>query len=162
MIKKTTLLFALLICIYSCGKKEESTVTTEPKYEYDTNSEQYSGPPSETVTPQYENTVAEKTEPTNIEKYSQLKNNDIIIECETTVEFVDGKSDNIIIKMQIPHEELTTINLRNPVKIKNNENPEILSKMYTDNNDEKVIFIWRKDMSKISIMNGDNSVMFLR
>ncbi|RYJ51463.1 hypothetical protein DR871_009690 [Flavobacterium petrolei] len=161
MIKKTTLLITLLISAYSCGKKEENTITPEPKYEYDTNSEQYSGPPSENVTPQYENTVSEQTEPTNIEKYSQLKNNDVTIECETTVEFVDGKSDNITIKMQIPHEEPTTINLRNPVKVKS-ENSEIISKMYTDNNDEKVIFIWRKDMSKISIMNGDNAVMFLR
>lgn len=39
MIKKTTLLFALLIFIYSCGKKE-STVTPEPTYEHNPNSEQ--------------------------------------------------------------------------------------------------------------------------
>ena len=64
--------------------------------------------------------------------------------------------------MQIPHEEPNIINLRNPVRINNDNNPEVISKMYTDNNDEKVVFIWRKDMTKISILNGDNSVMFLR
>ena len=164
MIKKTTLLFSLLICIYSCKKKEESTITPEPTYEYDPNSEQYSKA-SDTLT-QYGNPtsieVTETPKPTNIQKYTQAKvNQGIIIECKSTVEFVDGKTDNIIIKMQIPHEEPNTINLINPIKIAD-ESPEVTSKIYTDDIGDKVIMLWRKDMSKISIINGDNTVMFLR
>ena len=34
MINKKTILFALLVCIYSCGKKEPSNITPEPTYEY--------------------------------------------------------------------------------------------------------------------------------
>lgn len=63
--------------------------------------------------------------------------------------------------MQIPHEEPNTINLINPIKIAD-KSPEVTSKIYTDDEGEKVIFMWRKDMSKISIINGDNTVMFLR
>jgi hypothetical protein len=164
MIKKATASLMLLLCFYSCGKQEASTVTPEPKYEYDSNSEQYSKS-SDTLT-QYENpTAKEVTEYpklTNIQKYSQVKiNQGLIIECKTTVEFVNGETDNIKIKMQIPHEEPNTINLINPIKIAD-ESPEVTSKIYTDDAGEKVIFLWRKDMSKISMINGDNTVMFLR
>ena len=44
MINKKTILFALLVCIYSCGKKEPSNITPEPTYEYNSNSEQVSDP----------------------------------------------------------------------------------------------------------------------
>lgn len=44
MINKKTILFALLVCIYSCGKKEPSNITPEPTYEYNPNSEQVSDP----------------------------------------------------------------------------------------------------------------------
>lgn len=165
MIKKATVLFSvLLICFYSCGKKEPNDVTTEPSNKHDPNSEQYSYE-SDTLT-QYknptENEVTETPKLTNIQKYSQIKiNQGLIIECKSTVEFVNGETDNIIINMQIPHEEPNTINLINPIKIAD-ESPEVTSKIYTDGAGEKVIFMWRKDMSKITILNGDNTVMFLR
>lgn len=165
MIKKAkVLLSVLLICFYSCGKKEPNDVSTEPSHEYNTNSEQYPYE-SDTLT-QYknptENEVTEAPKLTNIQKYSQVKiNQGLIIECKTTVEFVNGETDNIKIKMQIPHEDPNTINLINPIKIAD-ESPEVTSKIYTDDAGEKVIFMWRKDMSKISIINGDNTVMFLR
>ncbi len=44
MINKKIILFALLVCIYSCGKKEPSNITPEPTYEYNQNSEQVSDP----------------------------------------------------------------------------------------------------------------------
>lgn len=44
MINKKTILFALLVCIYSCGKKEPINITPEPTYEYNPNSEQVSDP----------------------------------------------------------------------------------------------------------------------
>ena len=164
MIKKTTLLFALLICIYSCGKKESNNVITEPSQEYDTNSEQYSYE-SDTLT-QYknpsENEVTEAPTLPNIQKFSQVKINQwLIIECKSTIEFVNGETDKIIIKMQIPHEEPNTITLINPIKIAD-ESPEVTSRIYTDDAGEKVIFMWRKDMNKINIINGENTVMFLR
>ena len=59
MIKKTTLLFALFICIYSCGKKEPNTTTLESTYKYDTDSEQNSNEVSDTMM-QNRNQVIEK------------------------------------------------------------------------------------------------------
>ncbi|MNQ49189.1 hypothetical protein D3C85_630920 [compost metagenome] len=67
MIKKTTLLFALLISIYSCGKKEPSTIIPEPTYEYDANSEQYSNEVSDT-TMSNRNQVIENSETTTNEQ----------------------------------------------------------------------------------------------
>lgn len=98
--KKIVLLFVLLVFVCSCGKQEASAIKTEPKYEYDPNSEQYSYE-ADTLK-QYRsyvvNKVIETPKPTKIEKYSQLKvNQGLIIECKSTIEFVDGKTDNIII-----------------------------------------------------------------
>ena len=160
MKKQTLLLTVLLFCIYSCGKREPSNAISEPTNEYD----QYFNNASDTAT-QYKNVETEEEEPakpTNIETYSQLKvNQGLTIECESTIEFVDGKTDNIIIKMQIPHESPNTINLRNPVNIVE-KSPEVTSKIYTDNTGEKVIVLWRKDMTKISLINDDSTLMFLR
>ena len=67
MIKKTTLLFALFICIYSCGKKEPNTTTLESTYKYDTDSEQNSNEVSDTMM-QNRNQVIENSETTTNEQ----------------------------------------------------------------------------------------------
>lgn len=65
MIKKSTVLLSvLLMFFYSCGKKE-STVTPEPTYEYDPNSEQYSNNGSDTTMSNINSTIEKSEKTTN-------------------------------------------------------------------------------------------------
>ncbi len=66
MKRKILLGVVLGLCIYSCGKKESTRKTKEPTYEYEQNSEQYSGEIFDTVKLE-KNTGVEKIElPENI------------------------------------------------------------------------------------------------
>ena len=65
MIKKATVSSMLLLCFYSCGKQEASTVTPKPKYEYDPNSEQYSNEVSDTIMSNRNQVIEESETTTN-------------------------------------------------------------------------------------------------
>lgn len=67
MINKKTILFVLLTCIYSCGKKEPSNFTPDPTKEYNTDSVQYSKYVSDTMMSN-RNQVTENSETTSREE----------------------------------------------------------------------------------------------
>jgi hypothetical protein len=162
MIKKTTLLFALLMCIYSCGKKEESTITPEPKYEYDTNSEQYSGPPSETVTPQNENIVTEKSEPTLddlFEVYHYIYSKGNVVKAETNVLFVDGKNDELQITVDMPNGKTYEYNLTDKVSLGVLKGLD--SYLYISDENDKINVFFKNGREMMGMTAGSESFVFM-
>jgi hypothetical protein len=162
MIKKTTILFTLLICIYSCGKKEESTVTPEPKYEYDTNSEQYSGPPSANVTPQYENAVTEKSEPTLdelFEVYRYMYSKGTVLNAETNVLFVDGKNDELQITIDMPDGQTHELYLTDKISL--GVIKGIDSYMYTSDANEQINIYFKNGRERMGLTSGKESFVFM-
>lgn len=162
MIKKTTLLIALLICIYSCGKKEESTVTPEPKYEYDTNSEQYSEPPSETVTPNNENIVTEKSEPTLddlFEVYHYIYSKGNTVKAETNVLFVDGKNDELQITIDMPDGKMYEYNLTDKVSLGVVKGLD--SYLYTSDENDKINVFFKNGREMMGMKAGSESFVFM-
>jgi len=162
MIKKTTLLFALLMCIYSCGKKEESTVTPEPKYEYDPNSEQYSKD-SDTLT-QYENTVVKKTEPTldeQFEVYNYIYSNGNVTKAEVNVLFVDGKKDELQIIIDSPDGQSVEINLNDPVSLGVIKGMDSYIYTSTSDNNKKVNVFFHNRRKMMGMTMDNQSVVFM-
>lgn len=160
MIKKITLLFALLMCIYSCGKKEESTVTSEPKYEYDPNSEQYSKD-SDTLT-QYENTVVQKAEPTldeQFEVYHYIYSKGNVVKAETNVLFVDGKNDELQIIVDMPDGKTYEYNLTDKVSLGVLKGLD--SYLYTSDENDKINVFFKNGREMMGMKSGSESFVFM-
>lgn len=162
MIKKAIVSIMLLLCFYSCGKQEASTVTPEPKYEYDPNSEQYSKA-SDTLT-QYENTAVKKAEPTpdeQFEVYHYIYSNRNVTKAEINVLFVDGKKDELQIIIDTPDGQSAEINLINPVSLGVIKGMD--SYIYTspsDNNKQVNVF-FHNGRKMMGMTLGNQSVVFM-
>lgn len=163
MIKKATVfLSVLLICFYSCGKKEPNNEITEPKYEYDPNSEQYSK--DSDILSQYENTVVKKAEPTldeQFEVYHYIYSNENVTKAEVNVLFVNGKKDELQIIIDTPDGQSAEINLINPVSLGVIKGMD--SYIYTspsDNNKQVNVF-FHNGRKMMGMTLGNESVVFM-
>ncbi len=150
------------MCIYSCGKKEESTVTPEPKYEYDPNSEQYSND-SDTLT-QYENAVAKKSEPTldeQFEVYNYIYSNGNVTKAEVNVLFVDGKKDELQIIIDSPDGQSVEINLIDPVSLGVIKGMDSYIYTSTSDNNKKVNVFFHNGRKMMGMTMNNQSVVFM-
>jgi len=162
MIKKTTVSIMLVLCFYSCGKQESSPVTSEPKYEYDPNSEQYSKA-SDTLT-QYENTVVKKAEPTldeQFEVYHYIYSNGNVTKAEINVLFVDGKKDELQIIIDTPDGQSAEINLINPVSLGVIKGMDSYIYTSTSDNNKQVNVYFHNGRKMMGMTMGDQSVVFM-
>ncbi|SHL06945.1 hypothetical protein [Flavobacterium chilense] len=163
MIKKTTVLLMLIICFYSCGKQEKSNITTEPKYEYDPNSEQYSKSSSDTVV-QYENTNVEKVELTpdeQFEVYHYIYSNGIVTKAEVNVLFVDGKKDELQIIIDTPDGQSVEINLVHPVSLGIIKGMDSYVYTSTSDNNKEVNVYFHNGRKMMGMTLGNQSVVFM-
>lgn len=162
MINKKTILFALLVCIYSCGKKEPSNITPESTYEYDPNSEQYSKA-SDTLT-QYENTVVKKTEPTldeQFEVYNYIYSNGNVTKAEVNVLFVDGKKDELQIIIDSPDGQSVEINLVDPVSLGVIKGMDSYIYTSTSDNNKQVNVFFHNGRKMMGMTMNNQSVVFM-
>lgn len=151
-----------LLCFYSCGKQEASTVTLEPKYEYDPNSEQYSKA-SDTLT-QYENTVVKKVEPTldeQFEVYHYIYSNGNVTKAEINVLFVDGKKDELQIIIDTSDGQSTEIKLINPVSLGVIKGMNSYIYTSTSDNNKQVNVYFHNGRKMMGMTMGDQSVVFM-
>lgn len=152
----------LLLCFYSCGKQEASTITSEPKYEYDPNSEQYSKA-SDTLT-QYENTVVKKAEPTldeQFEVYHYIYSNGNVTKAEINVLFVDGRKDELQIIIDTPGGQSAEINLINPVSLGVIKGMDSYIYTSTSDNNKQVNVYFHNGRKMMGMTMGDQSVVFM-
>lgn len=164
MIKKSTLVFSvLLICIYSCGKKEPDTVTLEPTYGYNPNSEQYSKNTSDTIT-HYENAVIEKTEPTPdelFEVYNYIYSNGNVTKAEINVLFVDGKKNELQITIDMPNGQGAEINLIHPVSLGIIKGMDSYIYTSTSDNNKQVNVYFHNERKMMGMTLDNQNVVFM-
>lgn len=161
MIKKTNVLLSvLLMCFYSCGKKE-STVTPESTYEYEPNYEQNSKNVTDTVT-QFENSVVEKTEPTPdelFEVYHYIYSKGNVVKAETNVLFVDEKNDELQITVDMPNGKTYEYYLNNKVSLGLIKGMD--SYMYTSDNNEKINVFFKDGRKMMGMVAGKEDFVFM-
>lgn len=162
MIKKATVSLMLLLCFYSCGKQEASTVIPESKYEYDPNSEQYSKA-SDTFT-QYENTAVKKVEPTpdeQFEVYHYIYSNGNVTKAEINVLFVNGKKEELQIIIDMPDGQGAEINLINPVSLGIIKGMDSYVYTSTSDNNKQVNVFFRNGRRMMGMTLDNQSVVFM-
>ncbi|MCD0476535.1 hypothetical protein LPB87_19240 [Flavobacterium sp. EDS] len=162
MIKKATVSLMLLLCFYSCGKQEASTVIPESKYEYDPNSEQYSKA-SDTFT-QYENTAVKKVEPTpdeQFEVYHYIYSNGNVTKAEINVLFVNGKKEELQIIIDMPDGRGAEINLINPVSLGIIKGMDSYVYTSTSDNNKQVNVFFRNGRRMMGMTLDNQSVVFM-
>ncbi|CAA9201537.1 hypothetical protein [Flavobacterium collinsii] len=160
MIKKVTILIIVLLFINSCGKQETNSLTPESKYEYDSNSEQYSKA-SDTFT-QYENTVKKKVEQTTdelFEVYHYIYSKGNVVEAETNVLFVDGKNDELQIIIDMPNGKTYEYNLADKVSLGILKGMD--SYMYTSDNNEKINVFFKDGRKMMGMTSGKEDFVFM-
>ncbi|TCN50014.1 hypothetical protein D0809_24030 [Flavobacterium circumlabens] len=160
MIKKATISLMLLVCFYSCGKQEASTVTPEPTYEYDPNSEQYSYE-SDTLT-KYENAVVKKSEPTldeQFEVYHYIYSKGNVVKAETNVLFVDGKNDDLQIIVDMPNGKTYEYNLTDKVSLGVLKGLD--SYLYTSDENDKINVFFKNGREMMGMKSGSENFVFM-
>ncbi|KFF18828.1 hypothetical protein [Flavobacterium hydatis] len=162
MIKKVTVSIILFLCFYSCGKQEASTVTSEPKYEYDINSEQYSKA-SDTLT-QYENAVVKNAEPTpdgQFEVYHYMYSNGNVTKAEINVLFVNGKKDELQVIIDTPDGQSAEINLMNPISLGMIKGMDSYIYTSTSDNNKQVNVFFHNGRKMMGMTLDNQSVVFM-
>ncbi|MCI9844119.1 hypothetical protein [Flavobacterium pectinovorum] len=161
MIKKVNILFSvILIGFYSCGKKEITTATKEPTYEYDTNSEQYSYE-ADTLT-QYKNQQRLEEEPTPdelFEVYYYIYSKGNVIKAETNVLFVSGKNDELQIIIDMPDGKTYEYNLTDKVSLGVLKGMD--SYVYTSDNNEKINIFFKDGHKMMGMKSGKEDFVFM-
>jgi hypothetical protein len=163
MVKKSTLLFSvLLMCFYSCKKAEPIDLTPEQNYEYETNSEQNSY--ENDTLKQYQTEQTAKEEPTIdelFEVYKYIYSNGNVTKAEVNVLFVDGKKDELQITIDMPNGQGAEINLINPISLGVIKGMD--SYIYTSTSDNnKKVNVFFHNGRKMMGMNLDNqNVVFM-
>lgn len=161
MIKKATVLFSvILICFYSCGKKEPSAVIKEPTYEYDPHSEQYSYE-ADTLA-QYENQQTLKEQPTPddlFEVYHYIYSKRNVVKAEINVLFVGGKNDELQIMIDMPDGKTYEYNLTDKVSLGVLKGMD--SYMYTSDNNEKINVFFKDGRKMMGMVSGKEDFVFM-
>lgn len=144
----------LLLSIYSCGKQESSTETSDPTYKYGTNSEYFSKTPSETLTEKGEPTLDEIFE---VYHYIYSKGN--VVKAETNVLFVDGKNDELQITVDMPNGETYEYNLTDKVSLGILKGLDTY--LYTSDENEKINVFFKNAREMIGMTSGSESFVFM-
>lgn len=162
MNKKITVASILLLSLVSCGRQDKSPVQPERKYEYDTNSEQYSKA-NDTLT-ENQSTIVERKEPSPdemFEVYNYIYSNGSVTKAEVNVLFVDGKKDELQIIIDTPDGQSAEINLVNPVSLGIIKGMDSYMYTSTSDNNKEVNVYFHNGRKMMGMTLGNQSVVFM-